>query len=267
MAIYLVNHRQEIVRPLAPAPMDLVHADGMNGFQFAVRQAPLHKPLHRAIDTFPTGLEGSCRLAPRQPARPAGKKAHHGQTHRSLAIAPRNVLHDHAVGGALHPPGGKDKEGLDVPQQHKEPRALRQPVIPRSRLEATGTLGGDASVRIQRDFDAAGPPVPVALEPDVLKNKSRKMLNGVQNGLNLQLHRWSLGCWFAFLFNSQTNRTRKDQRLLSLALPPAPMQFFTSNSLAAHLGGGRGCQGGVPVTGETLTASPGAIPSPPRNCL
>ena len=164
------------------------------------------------------------------------------------------------------------------------------PVIPRSGLEATGTLGGDAPVSIQRDFDAAGPPVPVALEPDVLENKSRKMLNGVQNGLNLQLHRWSLAGWFAFLFNSQTSRTRRDQRLLSLLLPQAPRQFFTSNSLAAHLGGGRGCQGGVPVTedpkvsgfqgfgegnpklldtvtGETLTASPGAIPSPLRNCL
>src|SRR5713101_9958815 len=74
------------------------------------------------------------------------------------------------------------------------------------------------------------------------------------------------------------------------ARPPFPMQFFTSNSLAAHLGGGRGSQGGVPVTeapkvsgfqgfgegnpklldtvtGETLTAPPGAIPSPLRNCL
>src|SRR6058998_163464 len=68
------------------------------------------------------------------------------------------------------------------------------------------------------------------------------------------------------------------------------MQFSKSNSLAAHLGGGRGSQGGVSVTegpkvsgfqgfgegnpklldtvtGETLTAPPGAIPSPPPNCL
>jgi hypothetical protein len=29
-------------------------------------------------------------------------------------------------------------------------------------------------------------------EADVMENKSGKMLNGVQNGLNLQLHRWSL---------------------------------------------------------------------------
>jgi len=59
-------------------------------------------------------------------------------------------------------------------------------------------------VRIQRDFDAAGPPVPVTLEPDVLKNKSRKMLNGVQNGLNLQLHRWSLG-WLVCVSIQLTN--------------------------------------------------------------
>ena len=85
-------------------------------------------------------------------------------------------------------------------------------------------------MRIERDFDAAGPPVLVALEPDVLENKSWKMLNGVQNGLNLQLHRWSLAGWFAFLFNSQTSPTRRDQRLRSLLPPTALMQFFTSNS-------------------------------------
>src|SRR5204862_7830683 len=54
------------------------------------------------------------------------------------------------------------------------------------------TPGEDAAVGLNRNFDAAGPSVPLALEADVLKNKSGKMLNGVQNGLNLQLHRWPL---------------------------------------------------------------------------
>src|SRR5437868_2820571 len=72
--------------------------------------------------------------------------------------------------------------------------------------------------------------------------------------------------------------------------PLSQRQFFTSNSLATHLGGGRGGQGGDPVTegpkvsafqgfgegkpklldtvtGETLTAPPGAIHSPLGNCL
>jgi hypothetical protein len=40
------------------------------------------------------------------------------------------------------------------------------------------------------------------------------MLQAVQNGFNFQLHRWSLVRWFAFLFNSQTKRSRRDQRCL-----------------------------------------------------
>jgi hypothetical protein len=41
------------------------------------------------------------------------------------------------------------------------------------------------------DFQATGLAVPMALKPDVLINKSGKRLNGVQKGLNLQLHGWS----------------------------------------------------------------------------
>jgi hypothetical protein len=48
-------------------------------------------------------------------------------------------------------------------------------------------------VRLHRDFDAAGLAVAVAVEPDILENKSRKALNRVQNGLNLQLNSWFPG--------------------------------------------------------------------------
>src|SRR5262249_42149035 len=64
MSVDLVNHGQEIVGPLTLAPMKLVHADGANVFQLAVRQAPLDKPFHRAKDAFPTGSEGPRRLHP-----------------------------------------------------------------------------------------------------------------------------------------------------------------------------------------------------------
>src|ERR1035438_3301560 len=40
------------------------------------------------------------------------------------------------------------------------------------------------------------------------------MLNRVQNSLNFQLHRWSRFRWFSFIFNSQTKRSRRDQRCL-----------------------------------------------------
>src|SRR5436190_14136718 len=49
------------------------------------------------------------------------------------------------------------------------------------------------------------------------------------------------------LFHQLSNYSNLgDQRLPFV--PPLPRQFFTSNSLAAHLGGGRCGQGGVPVT-------------------
>ncbi len=124
MAVNLVNHRQEIIRPLALAPMNLIHADGLDAFELAVRQAPLHKPLHRAIDAFPTGAKGPRRLPPGQPPRPAGKKTHHGEGDRPLAIAPRHVLDHHAVLRAVDPPGGVEKPRHDAPQRHKEPGSV-----------------------------------------------------------------------------------------------------------------------------------------------
>ena len=59
MPVDLVDDGQKIVRPQAMAPMNLVHSDRLDPAQFAVRQAPLHKPLHRTIDRLPTGLEGA----------------------------------------------------------------------------------------------------------------------------------------------------------------------------------------------------------------
>ncbi len=104
-----------------------------------------------------------------------------------------------------------------------------------------------------------------------------------------QLHRWLPVGWFVSFSNSQARPTRTGQRLLC-GVTPTAMQFYASHSIAVHLAGGRGRHGGVPVTegpkvsgfhgfgeenlkvwdtvaGETLTAPPGAIPSPPQNRL
>jgi len=73
----------------------------------------------------------------------------------------------------------------NAPQRDKQPGALWQPVIARSWLEATGTLRRDAAVRLDFNFDMAGPPVSMAVEANVLENKTGEMLNGVQKRLNL----------------------------------------------------------------------------------
>src|SRR5208282_4955650 len=217
MAVDLVDHRQEIIGPLAFAPMDFVHADGLDAFQLAMRQTPLHKPLHRAIDAFPTGAKGPGRLPPRQPPRPTGKKAHHGNGDRPFTLAPRQMLHHHAVFRAVDPPGGVEKPSHDAPQRHKEPGTLLQPVIARRGLEAARTFGGDGGVRLDGDFDATGLAIPMAVEADVAENESGKTLNRVQNGLNLQLNSWSPVRGLALFCNSHHTRISGDQLFV---LPP-----------------------------------------------
>jgi len=193
MAVNLVNDRQEIIGPLALAPMDFIDPDRPDPFQYPVGQAPLHKPLDRAIDAFPTGAKGPRRFAPRQPPRPAGEETHHGDGHRTLALTPRDMLHHHPVFRAADPPGRVEKPRHDAPQRHKEPGTLRQLVIARRWLEAAGAPGGPGLVRLDGDFDATGLAVAIAPKPDVPKNKSGKVLNRVQHGLNLQLNSWSPG--------------------------------------------------------------------------
>jgi hypothetical protein len=95
-------------------------------------------------------------------------------------------------------------------------------------------------MRLQPHFNVSGLAPPRA-KPDLLVNKADKMLNAVQNRLNFQLHRCSCAGLFAFSSNSQTNQ---NAWRTAIAFSCAK-HFFTSNSLAAHLGGGRDGQGGA----------------------
>src|SRR5919109_537976 len=191
--INLVNHCQEIVRSLGLAPVQFVHADGFDPLQFAVRQTPAHKPLHRAIDTFPTGLEGPRGLAPRQPSRPPRQEAHHRRRHRPFALVPGHLLDHYPVLGTVHPPRRIQKPRHNPPQRNKQPPPRFQPVITGGHLTAPRALGPNALVGLQRDLNPTRSPFAVPMEPHVLVNKTAKMLNRVQNGLNLQLHSWFLG--------------------------------------------------------------------------
>jgi hypothetical protein len=66
-------------------------------------------------------------------------------------------------------------------------------------------------VRLHGDFDAAGLAITITMEADVAVNESGKTLNGVQNGLNLQLNSWSPGRALALFRNWQTTRFLGDQ--------------------------------------------------------
>ena len=114
---------------------------------------------------------------------------------------------------AVDPPRGVNEMRHQTPQRHKEPSTLRQVVVTRCRLATMGTPG--RAPRVGREgYLQAGLAILLIQKPDVMKNKAWKMLNGVQNSLNFQLHRWSRFRWFSFIFNSQTKRSRRDQRCL-----------------------------------------------------
>ena len=192
MAVNLVDHRQEIVRPLALAPVNLVDADGAHVFQLPLRQAPLNKPLHRAIDAFPTGPKGPSRLSPRQPPRPTGQKAHHAEGDWSLAIAPGNMLDHHPMHRTVHSPWRVEEIGLDAPQRHEQPLALRQSVIAGGRFATFRAVAPAVAVRLKAHVYLQASLGRIS-KADLLIDKAREMLNPVQNRLNFQLHGWSFG--------------------------------------------------------------------------
>jgi hypothetical protein len=63
-------------------------------------------------------------------------------------------------------------------------------------------------VRLDGDFDTTGLAVLMALQPDVAINKSGKRLKGVQKGLNLHLHGWSLGLFCSIDLNTDCPNPR-----------------------------------------------------------
>jgi hypothetical protein len=151
--IDLVDHRQVIVRPFPSSPMDFVYSDGMDLFQHPMRQAPLHHPFHRTIDTLPTGAERPRRLPPTQLARPTGQKQHHRDGYRPLAIAPRHMLDDHSMLAALHSPRRVPQKHSQTPQRHKIPAPRGQVIVSRSGLLAARTACPHSGMRFHAGFD------------------------------------------------------------------------------------------------------------------
>src|SRR5579872_347290 len=128
--------------------MDLIHADGLDSLELAMRQTPLHKPLHRAIHRFPACLKHLGGLAPTQPPRPPRQESHHGAGDGALAFAPGNVLHHHTMLATLHAPGSIEKAGWNSPERHKLPAPLRQTIVARRWTTTPGAAPADPAMRL-----------------------------------------------------------------------------------------------------------------------
>src|ERR1700733_9560805 len=187
----LIHDGQEVVGLQSVSPVNLVHADRFDSAQWAMGQAPLHKPLYRPIYRFPTSLKDLSCFSPAQPPCPASEKTHHGAGHRPLAGAPGNVLDHYTVIAALDPPRCVEKPGYYPPQRHKQPAALGQPVISGCWTLTHRAPTANPAMRNHSDLNL----LRVALtraQTNVLINKTNKRLNSIQNGLNLKLNSRSL---------------------------------------------------------------------------
>src|SRR3974390_2939412 len=218
----LVDHGQEVARPQAVAPVDLVHAHRLHPLQFAVRQAPLHKPLHRPVHGLPTGLKHLGGLPPTQSPPPARQKAHHRRRQGPLPLAPRHLLHYHPVLGTFHPPGRIEEIDRNPPQRHLLPPPLLQPVIARRWPLTLRAPPPNSLVRLQGNFNPTLRPFSL-MEANVLINKSDIRLNPVENCFNFELNGWSPRRGFACCSNHRLTQPTETSYLslasFGLALP------------------------------------------------
>jgi len=201
VAVDLVDDGQEVVRAHPVAPVDLVKAEGFDPFEDAMGQAPLDEPVHRTVHGFPTGMKRPGGFAPRHASSPAGQEHHHRDRDWALALAPGDVLDGNAVLGAFDSTRGVVESRRDVPQGREEPGPCGQAIIPRRAFQADGALAVDGGMGFQMDVNLQG--ATVLPEPDLPVNETDKVLNPIQNGLNLELNSWSPG-WLFFTNRCET---------------------------------------------------------------
>ncbi len=104
-AVDLVDHRQEIIRPLALAPMISSTPIDSMPLELAAGQAPLDKPRHRAINAFPTGAKNPGPSPAKTAAAPSGKGSTSWRGSPAACPHPGHLLDHHAVFRAVDPPG------------------------------------------------------------------------------------------------------------------------------------------------------------------
>src|SRR6202051_4697578 len=162
--------------------MDLIHPNRLNAIQLSRGQAFLNKPFHRAIHRFPAGQKHLCGLSPAQPPSPAGQKTHHGASHRTLSVAPRNVLDHHPMLATLDATRCVTEVRRNPPQWNKRPAAFRQSVIARRWPLALRAAPTDTTMWLQYDVDPLWPAL-VTIHLHLFIHEAHKTLNSIQDGL------------------------------------------------------------------------------------
>ena len=179
-AVNLVHHRQELVPTL---PKHLVHADGSDTFEVAMREAPVDGHLHRAKHRVPRRVKRDSDLLPAQPLGPAGEKPRVGLRHALLAVRPRHGFDHHAAARAVHAPHRVHQVHEDAPERHESELTGLQPVVTGPLLQtlraapAAATMG--PNLNAQREMFALREPLDAAI------HESGLAMNAIEDSLEL----------------------------------------------------------------------------------
>src|SRR5690242_17426233 len=156
--------------------LDFIHADGVDGSQRAVLQAPGDDVFNRVENLVPGSAKGFGCFLPGQLARPPGQKEHVGSGQLALALAPRHFLdYHHAATAAIDPPHGVQEEDEKPPQGDELETPLGKLVITRCRLMTTRADGGRTLTRSHGHFDA----LVVGAEAGLLVDKTSETVAAV----------------------------------------------------------------------------------------
>jgi len=135
-AVLDLIHQRQVVMP--SLPLDLIHADGLDGAEILMGHAPENRMFDRLEHVSPSGAEHASHLVPGQMLRPASQEP--AITRRQMAFPPGpwHSLHRHATTSAVHPPHGIHKKYGHPPQGYKLEPPLRQPIVTRPPTTAAG---------------------------------------------------------------------------------------------------------------------------------
>src|ERR1019366_3149127 len=119
--------------------LDFIHTNGADRLQRAMLQAPADHILDGVAHLVPGSVERFGGFLPGELTRPASQKQHVGSSQLVLAIAPGNLLDDHAAVPALDAPHAVQQEHQKAPQWDELEAPLGKVIVTRCRLVAPRT--------------------------------------------------------------------------------------------------------------------------------
>ena len=164
-------------------------------------QTPAHRHLHRTIHRLPARAERVRHLLPRQQLGPRRQKPLVAPRQLALAFGPGQPLHLHAATPAVDSPGGVEQKHPQCPQRHELIATLRQTVVARSGLAATGAQRPTIGPLVHRHLqDRASALLVAVTKTHRAVNKRLVPLDAIED--SLQLHPDLAPGW---MFLSQTH--------------------------------------------------------------